>query len=210
MEVRPRSAALTVTDPAIIGAMAGENESDEELMRRFATGEAAAFEALYLRHERRIWRYLKCVVNNPALAEELMQDVWFAVARQAPSYAPTARFTTWLYTLAHNRAIDTLRARRPQLSLDDLDRDDPACNEALIADRAAEPDRAAAADDELKRVATAIDQLPAEQRAAFLLHVDGDLRVEEIAAVTKTSFETTKSRLRYARTRLRHLLSEDA
>ena len=208
MEVRPRSAALTVTDPTIIGAMAGENDSDEELMRRFATGEAAAFEALYLRHERRIWRYLKRNVDDPAVAEELMQDVWFAVARQAPSYRPTARFTTWLYTLAHNRSIDAIRARRPQVNIDDLGGEDDMTAPALTADRNAEPEEVLAAYDEVRCLATAIERLPTEQRVAFLLHVDGELSVEEVAAVTGASFQTTKSRLRYARTKLRELLSE--
>ena len=177
-------------------------------MRRFATGEAAAFEALYLRHERRIWRYLKRNVEDPAVAEELMQDVWFAVARQASSYRPTARFTTWLYTLAHNRSIDVIRARRPQVSIDDLGGEHAAPAAALTADRNAEPDEVLAAYDEVHRLAAAIERLPIEQRAAFLLHVDGELSVEEVSAVTGANFQTTKSRLRYARTKLRELLSE--
>src|SRR6202795_3277587 len=95
-------------------------DSDESLMARFARGEAAAFEVLYRRHEMRIWRYLNRHVGNRECANELMQEVWFAVARDAPRYQPTARFTTWLFTLAHNRMVDWFRSRRPLESLDAL------------------------------------------------------------------------------------------
>jgi len=84
-------------------------ESDETLMGRYGRGDAAAFELLYRRHEMRIWRYLVRNVGNRATADELMQEVWFAVARDAARYEPTARFTSWLFTIAHNRMIDSIR-----------------------------------------------------------------------------------------------------
>ena len=82
------------------------NLSDETLMARYARGDAGAFNALYRRHELRIWRYIERNVGSRATAEELMQEVWFAVARDAERYRPTARFTTWLFTIARNRLID--------------------------------------------------------------------------------------------------------
>src|ERR1700732_2805617 len=93
------------------------DESDEALLGRYARGEAAAFGLLYRRHEMRIWRYLERNLGNRASADELMQEVWFAVARDAPRYEPTARFTTWLFTIAHNRMIDSIRTNRRQRSL---------------------------------------------------------------------------------------------
>src|ERR1700689_4984711 len=95
-------------------------ESDETLMARYGRGDAAAFEVLYRRHEMRVWRYLERNVGNRATADELMQEVWFAVARDAPRYLPSARFTTWLFTIAHNRIIDSIRTSRRHASLDDL------------------------------------------------------------------------------------------
>src|SRR5579872_4690618 len=92
--------------------------TDEALMLRYAGGEAAAFEQLYRRHELKIWRYLRRSVVNRATADELMQDVWFAVAREAVRYQATARFTTWLFTLAHNRLVDAIRTSRSHDSLD--------------------------------------------------------------------------------------------
>ena len=179
--------------------MADSADSDEALMRRYALGDVAAFDTLYRRHEMRVWRYLERNTGNRATADELMQEVWFAVARDAGRYVPSARFTTWLFTIAHHRMIDSVRTRRRERSLD---------AEELIADPGSGPLAAAISTDQAKAVLAAVSQLPEEQRDAFLLQIEGDLGVEEIAAITACSFETTKSRLRYARTKLRELLRE--
>jgi RNA polymerase sigma factor (sigma-70 family) len=185
-------------------------ESDETLMARYGRGEAAAFDLLYRRHEMRIWRYLERNVRNRATADELMQEVWFAVARDAPRYEPSARFTTWLFTIAHHRMIDSIRASRRQTSLDSLGYEAESVVQQLTADPHAGPFAAAVARDQAGALVQAIEKLPGEQREAFLLQVEGELSVEEIAAITDSSFETTKSRLRYARTKLRELLKEHA
>jgi RNA polymerase sigma-70 factor (ECF subfamily) len=194
-----------MTDPAA---------SDEALMLSFARGDAAAFEELYRRHESRVFRYLRRNVRDPEAANDLMQDVWFAVARSAARYQPTARFTTWLYTLAHHRMVDSFRTRREHQSLDATTEGDDggggSLAESLAADARSEPAAEAEAHEDGARVLRAVEQLPAEQRAAFLLKADAELSVEEIAAITGTSFETAKSRLRYARSKLRELLGEYA
>jgi RNA polymerase sigma factor (sigma-70 family) len=185
-------------------------ESDETLMARYGRGDAAAFELLYRRHEMRIWRYLMRNVGNRATTDDLMQEVWFAVARDAPRYKPSARFTTWLFTIAHNRMIDSIRRSRPQASLDALGYDSESVLEQLTADAGTGPFGAAAAGDQADALNDALDKLPEEQREAFLLQIEGDLSVEEIAAITDSSFETAKSRLRYARSKLRELLKDYA
>jgi RNA polymerase sigma factor (sigma-70 family) len=192
--------------------MIDSGASDEALMRSFAGGDGAAFEALYRRHEARVFRYLCRNVRDPEVANDLMQDVWFAVARGAARYQPTARFTTWLYTLAHHRMVDSFRTRREHQSLDAAPdgMDGGSLAERLPADARSEPAAAAEAHEDGARVLRAVAQLPAEQRAAFLLKADAELSVEEIAAITGTSFETAKSRLRYARSKLRALLGEHA
>ena len=178
-------------------------------MLSFARGDAAAFEALYRRHESRVFRYLCRNVRDPEAANDLMQDVWFAVARSAARYQPTARFTTWLYTLAHHRMVDAFRARREHQSLDAAtDCDGASLVERLPADARTDPAAEAQNDDDGARVLRAVGELPEEQRAAFLLKAEAGLSVEEIAAATGTSFETAKSRLRYARSKLRELLAE--
>jgi RNA polymerase sigma-70 factor (ECF subfamily) len=188
--------------------MRDAGESDEALMQRYAHGDVAAFETLYRRHELRVWRYLNRSVRNPATADELMQEVWFAVARDAPRYRPEARFTTWLFTIAHNRMIDLSRTRRQSVSLEAIGHEDGSVVERLTADPRAGPFASVVARDQAGALKQALAELPAEQREAFLLQAEGDLAVEEIARITGSSFETTKSRLRYARTRLRELLKE--
>jgi RNA polymerase sigma factor (sigma-70 family) len=186
------------------------DDSDEALIDRYARGEAAAFELLYRRHELRIWRYLNRNLRDAATADELMQEVWFAVARGAAQYRPSARFTTWLFSIAHNRMIDSIRARRRHMSLESLGHESDEVTRQLTADPSASPVAAAVARDEAAALIRAVEELPREQREVFLLQVEGDLDVEEIARITGSSFETTKSRLRYARTKLRQMLKEYA
>jgi len=190
--------------------MTHAGESDESLISRYARGDADAFELLYRRHETRTWRYLERNVGNRATADELMQEVWFAVATNAARYEPTAQFTTWLFRIAHNRMVDSLRARRPQMSLETIGYEADAVVQQLTTDPDVGPLAAVVARDQAAALNQAIAQLPEEQREAFLLQMEGELSVDEIAAITNTSFETTKSRLRYARTKLRELLNEYA
>ena len=187
-------------------------ETDENLMLRFGRGDGAAFEALYKRHESRIFRYLYRNVRDEASANDLMQEVWFAVAHNAQRYQPTAKFSTWLFTLAHHRMVDMIRGSRPQQSLDaDCEEGDgTSLHESLAADREREPEVVAQAQDDAAALLSAVAKLPPEQRSAFLLQAEGELSVEEIASATGTSFETVKSRLRYARAKLRQLLWEYA
>jgi RNA polymerase sigma-70 factor, ECF subfamily len=190
--------------------MTDTGPTDEILMARYARGDAAAFEVLYRRHELRTWRYLERNADSPAIAEELMQEVWFAVARDAGRYRPTARFTTWLFTIARNRLIDAIRTKRQQLSLDAPGPEVEAAVERLATDPDAGPLAEAVVSDLAAALRLALARLPLEQRDAFLLQLEGDLSVEEVATVTQSSLETAKSRLRYARGRLRELLREYA
>ena len=192
--------------------MTGEVDSDEALMLRYAGGDVRAFEELYRRHELRVWRYLQRNLSNRAITDELMQEVWFSVARAAKGYRPMARFTTWLLTLAHNRLVDALRATRhhPPTSGPAHGTYASGMVRELAADRQMEPHERAQSDQHAAMLLSAIGQLPQEQREAFLLHAEGELTLAEIAQVTSTSFETAKSRLRYARAKLRQLLQEYA
>src|ERR1700760_940714 len=152
-------------------------ETDENLMLRFGRGEAAAFEFLYQRHESRVFRYLRRSVSNEANANDLMQEVWFAIARGAANYKPTAKFTTWLFTIAHNRMVDMIRADRRLQSLDAVDEADPQGSSLLdrVADDAKlEPPAQVQAQDEAAALLSAVAQLPPDQRSAFLLQAEGE------------------------------------
>jgi RNA polymerase sigma factor (sigma-70 family) len=189
---------------------ASEEPSDEHLMHAFATGDAGAFETLYDRHALPVWRFVQRSVQDTALADDLVQDVWFNLARQAPSYEARARFRTWLFTLAHNRMVDHWRqhSRRGQhhTSLDATTEDGASLAETLAAESGFGPERQLTSREQAQALLDALAALPAPQREAFLLQAEGGLSVVEIASTTGVSTETAKSRLRYARARLRETL----
>jgi RNA polymerase sigma factor (sigma-70 family) len=184
--------------------MDSEAASDEDLMRRFASGEAIAFEVLYERYELRVFHYLLRNLRERALAEDALQDVWFAVARDAGRFEPVSRFSAWLFRIAHNRMIDAMRAARREVSLEVVGEE--AALQGAALGPAPDPHTVAVADEKLGAVLAALAQLPAEQCQAFLLQQEGGLTVEEIATVADCPIQTAKSRLRYAREKLRELL----
>jgi RNA polymerase sigma-70 factor (ECF subfamily) len=139
-----------------------------------------------------------------------MQEVWFAVARDAARYRPSAGFAAWLFTIAHNRMIDHVRAHRRQMGSELPGLESETAIRRLPADPSTSPVAAAVARDEADALIRAVEDLPPEQREAFLLQIEGDLDIEQIAKITGSTFETTKSRLRYARTKLRQMLKEYA
>ena len=177
--------------------------TDEDLMLAYAAGDAAAFDALYARHKGGVYRYLLRQCRSGVAVDELFQDVWMNLIRARASYAPTARFTTWLYRLAHNRLIDHYRASG-HLTL--VSADDEAHADAIAALPGARSDdpRVRAENRELgERLRAAVAALPPAQRETFLLQQEGGLSLAEIAAVTGVGTETVKSRLRYAVAKLR-------
>lgn len=187
---------------------AADTPSDEELMQAYARGDMHAFEALYDRHALPVWRFVQRSVQNAALADDLVQDVWFSVVRHAPQYEPRAKFRTWLFTLAHNRLVDHLRTAKHHISLDASEDDARTLADTLVADSGFGPVRQLQSREQAAALIAAVEQLPLEQREAFLLQAEGDLSVQEIAEATGVNIETAKSRLRYARASLRQHLKE--
>src|SRR5215471_594597 len=188
---------------------ASASSSDEELMLAYAAGDAAAFDTLYARHKGGVYRYLLRHCRQAAIADELFQDVWSSVIRARSTYAPTAKFTTWLYRLAHNRWIDQLRA---DVHLTLVSADDEAHGEivaAIPAPRTDEPSSRAENRELGERLRAAVAALPSLQRDAFLLQHEGGLSLAEIAELTGAGVETVKSRLRYAVGKLKRELESE-
>lgn len=182
--------------------------TDETLMLAYRDGEAAAFEALYARHRGRLFRYLLHQCRRQGDAEEMFQEIWMSVIRARDSYEVSAKFTTWLFRIAHNRLIDTFRARGrlAEFELEPAGDDDERPD--FPAPASEQPERLIERAELAGRLVDAVEQLPAPQREAFLLAVEGGLSVEEIANAAGTGFETAKSRLRYAYARLRATLGD--
>jgi RNA polymerase sigma-70 factor (ECF subfamily) len=180
--------------------------ADEQLMLDYAAGDAAAFEALYARHKGPLYRFVRRSVKDAAQADELFQDVWMRIVEARVRYSPQARFTTWMYTIAHNRLVDHWRAKG--LSLVSLDGDEDGPME-IDAGPAANPQRVAEGREALARFATALAALPLAQREAFLLHEEAGMTAAQIAEATGSNMEAAKSRLRYAMDKLREAMGDD-
>jgi RNA polymerase sigma-70 factor, ECF subfamily len=179
--------------------------TDEACMARYQQGDTAAFRMLYTRYRDRLHRYVLRLANRSSEAEEVFQEVWLAVIRSKDGYRPTASFAAWLFSIAHRRAADRWRSlgRHAPDSHHPVDEEAllPMDQHAFIAHET--PEREAHNDDLRQALLNAIQQLPLPQREAFLLRAEGELGVDEIAAVTGVTRETAKSRLRYAQRRLR-------
>lgn len=184
--------------------------TDDALMRAFAAGDAAAFDQLYARHQAALYRYLRRLLGRAAAAQvdEVFQDTWMRAIEARETWQPQgATLRTWLFTLAHNRAIDCLRRSGREIGLDP---DAAQGDEPLAPAGSAWQDwPAPTAEDQAfwraagQRLLNCLEGLPPLQRAAFLLHHEDGLAVDELAKVLETGFETAKTRLRYAMAKLR-------
>lgn len=174
---------------------------DSALMLRYQDGDVAAFEALYRRHRDSVYRYLLRLSLDEQVAEDVVQDAWSKIIRARDRYRPTARFSTYLFRVAHNCFIDYIRRNRRHTNGEELD-----------AERTPSPGDAPETETERllarERLEIALRQLPDEQRDVFLLREEAGLSLEEIAFVTDTRQETAKSRLRYAVDKLRIAIAD--
>ena len=155
-----------IGDTMIVGPMVAAGQGDESvpddasLMASFAAGDGPAFEALYRRHRVVLYNYIRRL-TPPSVTDEIFQDVWMAVVKSRSQYVPVARFTTFLFAIAHRRIADFYRRRRPQEALSEELRDE-ASDPAAMAQNAA----LGAA------LSAAVGQLPHPQREAFLLRAE--------------------------------------
>lgn len=174
---------------------------DSALMLRYKEGDVGAFETLYRRHNNALYRYLLRLSNNPATAEDIFQEVWGKIIKARERYRPTAKFTTFLYHVAHNCFIDHIRRNQRHQNTVDLEPDtqrNPGDEPEIETERSLAR----------RRLEAALQDLPEEQRDVFLLHEEGGLNLDQIAFVTGANRETTKSRLRYAVNKLRAAIDE--
>ena len=169
--------------------------ADEDLMAAYAGGDASAFDVLYGRHRGAAYRYFRRQLGE-AEANDCFQTLWMNLIRHRNRYVPDAPFQHYLFTLAHNVLMDHHRRemRRPvHMPLDAEE----------LKDGSAAPDEQHHRARLRAHLHRLIRALPAEQREAWLLRQETDFSNRDIAAVTGTSEEGVKSRLRYARHKLK-------
>lgn len=177
----------------------GAEKTDEELMLAYAGGDLIAFETLYRRHRGMLYRFLLRSLRHRADADELFQETWSRLIAARERYRPEAKFTTWLLQIGHNLVVDRFRRQRPRAS----DEETEAVMRSLDAPESEQPERALSEFEQRRRLQLALEDLPEEQRVAFLLRIEGGLGLEEIGEITGAGRETVKSRLRYALARIR-------
>ena len=174
---------------------------DSALMLRYKDGDVAAFEELYRRHNDALYRYFLRLGGDRTAAEDLYQEAWAKIIRARANYQPTAKFTTFLYRVAHNCFIDYVRRNERHRRKNDIDPDQqPAVDES--------PEMVTESHMARERLEHALKTLPDEQRDAFLLHEEAGLSIDDIAKVTGANREAAKSRLRYAVRKLRAAIDE--
>ena len=190
------------------------DESDEVLMERYKEGDARAFEVLLGRHQRAIFGFIYRMMKDREVANDLLQETFLRVVKNAKSYSPKAKFTTWLYTIARNQCIDALRkaVHRRHPSLDQPQGPDPEGR--TLMEKLAGPSEDAFeqidSQEVRSRVEQAVASLSDEQREVFVMREFQRLKFNEIAELVKVSENTVKSRMRYALENLRLALADYA
>jgi RNA polymerase sigma factor (sigma-70 family) len=208
---------MTLTTLTTLTTIADE-PGDDALIAAYAAGDVAAFERLYERHQAALYRFVRRLMGpaNAAQVDEVFQDTWLRVVQSGARWQPQgAVFRTWLFTVAHHRAIDVLRRSGREVAIDAVAGEAeggaaPWEPEATAWQHWPAPASATLGSDDLafwrragERLLHCLDQLPLPQRSAFLLHHDDGLALADVAQVLEVGFETAKTRLRYAMSKLR-------
>lgn len=186
--------------------MPPDHEDDSQLMRRVQRGDREAFATLVERYQQPIYNFILRTVRDHSEAEDLAQNTFVQVWKSAKRYRVSAKFSTWLYTIARNLALNELR-RRTRHRAESLDAPHPEREEQplhQIQDGAAPvPPEQLVRDELFAKVEEAIGDLPENQRTALLLCREDEVTYEEIARILGVSVSATKSVIHRAREVLR-------
>jgi RNA polymerase sigma-70 factor (ECF subfamily) len=180
---------------------------DQELVRNYINGQEEALSVLVTRHQQKVYSYIRMLVKDSALAEDIFQDVFVKVIHtlKSGSYNEEGKFLPWVMRIAHNLTIDHFRkSKRMQmvqpkddtdifrtLKVDELNMEDLLVKKQILMD--------------VKRL---IKELPAEQQEVLILRHYADMSFQEIADFTNVSINTALGRMRYALINLRKIIKE--
>jgi RNA polymerase sigma-70 factor (ECF subfamily) len=202
----PRSAETL--QPALAGA---ESYTDAEIMLRVKAGDQPAFDFLVQKYRRPLISFMYRMAHNTAAAEDLAQEVFLRVYRSRQTYEASAKFTTWLYRIATNLAVNharDTRKERPEvmLSLDEPDEESGTTMD--VADATMTAEEALVRRERLAAIRGKVEALPERQRLAVIMHKYQQMDYKQIADVLKLSESATKSLLFRAYETLREQLKE--
>lgn len=177
--------------------------TDAELMELYRGGSRDAFEELFARHHRRVIHFCYRMTGDQARAEEAAQEVFLRIARAASTYQPTAKFTTWMYTIARRTTLNFLRDEKEHGEKVPIhatgEEGDPAEGYPLPGRADWDPEQVAWEGQLQERFAEALQKLPEVNRGAFVLNRGEGLSYEEIASVQGVTVQAVKSRIFRAR-----------
>jgi RNA polymerase sigma-70 factor (ECF subfamily) len=212
----PSAATLTTTPASMANSSADMNAgpeaiSDVDVMLRVKTGDESAFSYLVQKYRRPMVGFMYRLCRNPSTAEELAQEVFLRVYRSRTSYEPSAKFTTWLYRIATNLAVNharDTRHERPEntVRLDETDQETGTTPD--LADETINAEEQILKRERLAAIREKVNALPERQRVAVIMHKYQQMDYREIAGVLKLSESATKSLLFRAYETLREQLKE--
>ena len=204
-------AATPQPSSAFSQAVVGVEPSDAEIMLRAKVGDSSAFDYLVQKYRRPMLGFMYRMAHNSAVAEDLAQEVFLRVYRSRENYEASAKFTTWLYRIASNLAVNharDTRHERPevQVSLDEPDEDSGATLELPDGNLTAE--QVMVRRERMLAIRSKVEALPEQQRLAVVMHKYQQMDYKQIAEVLKKSESATKSLLFRAYETLREQLKE--
>lgn len=185
----------------------GEQTDDRALVERIVSGERELFTELVGRYEKRILNYVYRIIHRYEDAHDLTQEIFIKVFIALDRYDPKYQFSTWIFRIAQNSAIDTLRKRTlPEVSLTRSGPDDEDGKEREIADDGISPYRSLKNKELSVAIGEAIESLPIDYRELIQLRHFGELSYEEIADLKEMPLGTVKNKLFRARNMLKDTL----
>lgn len=190
---------------------AGDAPTDADIMLRAKAGDQAAFDYLVQKYRRPMVSFMYRMARNTAAAEDLAQEVFLRVYRSRANYEASAKFTTWLYRIATNLAVNharDTRHERPevQVSIDEPNEESGTTLE--VPDRSLNAEQAIVLRERMMAIRSKVEALPEQQRLAVIMHKYQQMDYKQIAEVLKKSESATKSLLFRAYETLREQLKE--
>jgi len=176
------------------GAMSAEDATDVDLISRIARKDRLALRSFFARYHMRLYRYLVRLTQNDALAEELVNEVFLNVWRKAGGFQGKSAVSSWLFSIAHNRAISELR-KRTEESLDEA-------AAMAVEDDADTPETVSMKADKANAIRRCLDLLSTDHREVIDLAYYQDKSVKEVAEIVGVPENTVKTRMFHARQKL--------